>query len=308
MRAAPRHKGQQGSAVDSPDGTAVPATNGTSDRLRRKRRTAPAGEHGATEVHTPPEDGRGQPEPLPSPGQLLRQARLRQRLSLAQVAAATRIHAPFLEAIEDDDYALLPSPVYVGGFLRSYARYLGLPDGAELVAEYKRRYGPRAKRKAVRPVTFRRRLSTHRLARLGVVITGASLILGLLLVGWAVLSSRLPASRASLANQAATPPALLSLVASPVSQAVVPLRETTPRSQIEVMAQALEGVWLRVTVDGQLAYEGLLPAGEQGQWAGSQQVHVRAGNGAAVMLRVNGRPAEPLGAPDQVSERTFRPA
>ncbi len=59
-------------------------------------------------------------------GHILREARETKGLTLAEVQDKTRINAHFLEALENGDYAVLPTPVHARGFLRNYARYLGL--------------------------------------------------------------------------------------------------------------------------------------------------------------------------------------
>jgi len=48
-------------------------------------------------------------------------------LTLQQAAAATHIRLEHLSSLEADEPALLPAPVYARGYLRTYARYLGLP-------------------------------------------------------------------------------------------------------------------------------------------------------------------------------------
>ncbi len=61
-------------------------------------------------------------------GELLREARLQRALTLAEVERDTRINRDYLEALESERYELLPAPVYARGFLRSYARHLGLDE------------------------------------------------------------------------------------------------------------------------------------------------------------------------------------
>lgn len=68
-------------------------------------------------------------------GQMLRDARETQGISLAQAEEATRIRRKYLEALEEADYAVLPPNVYVRGFIRNYAAYLGL-DPEVAVAAY----------------------------------------------------------------------------------------------------------------------------------------------------------------------------
>lgn len=61
-------------------------------------------------------------------GGLFRQTRERQRLSLEQIASKTRIQQHHLQALEEEDFARLPAKVFVKGFVRSYARALGLDE------------------------------------------------------------------------------------------------------------------------------------------------------------------------------------
>ena len=61
-------------------------------------------------------------------GAQLRQARSERKLSLADVTAATKIQPWVLEALEADKFQDQMSPVYVKGFLTSYAKFLHLPS------------------------------------------------------------------------------------------------------------------------------------------------------------------------------------
>lgn len=67
-------------------------------------------------------------------GQKLHQARQERNLSLLQVAQATHIRQHYLEAMEADDFARLPSKAQARGFLRAFATYVGLNADA-LLAE-----------------------------------------------------------------------------------------------------------------------------------------------------------------------------
>lgn len=63
-----------------------------------------------------------------SVGDFFRQVRETKGLSLDDVASKTRIHPDFLRALEDGNYAKLPDQVFAKGFVRSYARSLGLDE------------------------------------------------------------------------------------------------------------------------------------------------------------------------------------
>ncbi len=66
-------------------------------------------------------------------GQQLRQAREERKLTIEQAVSATRIRAHYLQAIESNQFELLPSAVHKRGFIRAYAEYLGL-DGEALIS------------------------------------------------------------------------------------------------------------------------------------------------------------------------------
>lgn len=62
-------------------------------------------------------------------GSTLRYARQQKGLALEDAENVTRIPRKYLLALEEEDYSILPAPVYARGFLRSYASYLGLDPG-----------------------------------------------------------------------------------------------------------------------------------------------------------------------------------
>jgi cytoskeleton protein RodZ len=88
---------------------------------------------------------------MPSIGDTLREARMRQRLDIADVEAKTKIRAKYLRALENEEFGMLPGPTFVKTFLRSYAEVLGL-DPHLLVEEYRARYEPRDEIEALQPL------------------------------------------------------------------------------------------------------------------------------------------------------------
>ena len=59
-------------------------------------------------------------------GRLFQKEREEKKVSLETVSKETRISLPFLRAIEEDAYQLIPAEIYVRGFIRSYAKLLHL--------------------------------------------------------------------------------------------------------------------------------------------------------------------------------------
>lgn len=88
-------------------------------------------------------------ETLIGPGARLRKAREAQGLDQARVAAQLHLNEVMIEAMELDDFDALPGAVFIQGYLRNYARLLGLPE-SEILATYQR----------LRPVEHREKVST----------------------------------------------------------------------------------------------------------------------------------------------------
>src|SRR5262245_12454989 len=68
-------------------------------------------------------------------GEELRREREIRGISLKEISDDTKISKRFLEAIEKNDHKTLPAPVFTRGFVREYARYLGL-NTEEMVNRY----------------------------------------------------------------------------------------------------------------------------------------------------------------------------
>ena len=68
-------------------------------------------------------------------GEYLKNRREARKITLEEVAQVTKIRKPILEAIENNRHELLPTRVFIHGFLRTYASYLGL-DESEVIKRY----------------------------------------------------------------------------------------------------------------------------------------------------------------------------
>src|SRR5438132_13714601 len=94
---------------------------------------------------------------------MLRDARKARGVSLEVPERETKIRAKYLAALEDGNAAGLPGPVYVHGFLRNYANYLGL-DPQEVIDQFEKQSQPtRTKIRAARgePVGPKRSRNGH---------------------------------------------------------------------------------------------------------------------------------------------------
>jgi cytoskeleton protein RodZ len=122
-------------------------------------------------------------------GSTLREARMRARIDISEVETRTKIRAKYLRAIENEEWDLLPGPVYVKSFLRTYGDFLGL-DSRLLIDDFKRRY-ERPSDQEMRPIAALSR-ERERAARgpllppwaiIGVVLVAVVVVLYLLGTG-----------------------------------------------------------------------------------------------------------------------------
>ena len=74
------------------------------------------------------------------PGHLLREAREERGYSQKEVARDLHLTSKVIDALEESNFDIIPSSLFARGYIRSYARHLGL-DGQALVAEFDAVYG-----------------------------------------------------------------------------------------------------------------------------------------------------------------------
>ena len=98
--------------------------------------------------------------PLETVGQDLRAARLKRGDEIAQVSRALKIRKDHLEALEEDRLEDLPGKTYAIGFVRSYARHLGM-DSAAYVERFKQEISGRAEEQVHAPAPIHQEEGRH---------------------------------------------------------------------------------------------------------------------------------------------------
>jgi cytoskeleton protein RodZ len=236
-------------------------------------------------------------------GQTLRSAREARGATVADAAAATRIRAGHLEALEREDFGALGGAVYVKGFLRAYASWLGL-DPDPLVEAFRAGHGeaaqPLVMAGGLRPIEagfggFGRRRRPSWLA-VGSVVAGVVLVASLL--------SLLSPGGADPPT-VAVPTTAARDAATQSTTAVAPTTTTRRPAGVQVEMAYRAPSWTRVLVDGEPAFEGTPGEGEQRTFKGRERVEVTLGNAGAVLLTVNGRKRGLAGAPGEVWRDAF---
>jgi cytoskeletal protein RodZ len=87
-------------------------------------------------------------------GEKLRQAREERGITISEVAEQTRISALYIDSIEKDDYRNLPGGIFNKGFVKSFAKYVGV-DEQEALQDYARLIASQGSEVADEPKTYR---------------------------------------------------------------------------------------------------------------------------------------------------------
>jgi cytoskeleton protein RodZ len=242
-------------------------------------------------------------------GVWLRETRQEKGASLSEAANRTRIRAHLLEALEAGDFAALSGgEVQVRGFLRIYARYLGLPP-EQVLARYdseahgKELLPPAEVEEAERPpepperMTAEEVVKTRGLPLIGSApawftggrAVGAAVALTVVAVVILAASGILGGASSDQPEPTGTASVEETYAPTPAGAAATPTPSfpIDPRGVVSVTLEATEHVWVHATSDDSVLIEGMMEPGQIATWSGEQIITVNTGNGAALLITVN---------------------
>ncbi|MBV8724828.1 MAG: DUF4115 domain-containing protein, partial [Candidatus Eremiobacteraeota bacterium] len=193
-------------------------------------------------------------------------------------------------------------PVYIRGFLRTYARFLGL-DPEEAVATFNRTQPALAAAAVLEP---RRGDRAAAPAWLSAALLWTAGTVAVLLIAFVVFTE-LTLPRRTVVQTSPTEAASAAAATPMVAPAVKPSAAAPGViAGANSLALVLSGPsWLRVTVDGNVSMEGTFPAGTSKTFHGKSAL-VRIGNAGAVEIYLDGKDLGKLGKSGDVVERAFR--
>ena len=253
----------------------------------------------------------------------LREARQRRGFSLDQVARATKISVTILRAIEADRFDDLPQSVFLRGFLRAYAREVGLDpeaivsrylrelqQGHDEVAEASREKTNDVGREATRKATLAANGGTTGATWTQLLtIGGVVFVIGVVSMRWGGQTDRaaeFAAGTPDLVQAPASP-----VVSSPESSADRSLPATGTAGANDAGAVAADGeplridlrpgapCWVEATVDGRRVVYRLMSPGEQHAIEVHDEAVFRIGDAAAFAFSIDGALGRPLGRSGQ---------
>lgn len=216
-------------------------------------------------------------------GDTLRERRISLGITLEAAEEHTKIRAKLLEALESGEYARLPNPGYVQGYVSSYARYLEL-DPVPLLAMYRSETGAGGRRhqinvpdEAVAP-----RGEQHAVPwRTALIAVGIIVVLAALV--WVVVSamrkptSLPPVPSTATQQQAATgTPGVSTTLVAP--------------STVKVTVAPNGASVLKVTLDGKPDYSGTLTGGQSKEFTVTDTIVLKIGKPSAITITKDGKP------------------
>jgi cytoskeletal protein RodZ len=253
-------------------------------------------------------------------GAQLRASREARGLSIDAVAHTTRVQPRILAAIERDDVRAVPPRPFGRGFVKAYAREIGL-DGDQTTRDYFAQFVPvvpAAQPEAEKQPPARVTTGLPRAWRLGLASLGA-----LAAIAIAVVASRPAAkaeSSAGVANVVGTSgvtstsaPASAAKttdavpVVPPVSAAATPAAAPVPAAPLTIVLTATMPSWVTADADGRRALFKTVAPGVPETILAKREIVIRVGNAGALAWRINGRELGPMGRIGQIRDVTITP-
>jgi cytoskeleton protein RodZ len=266
----------------------------------------------------------------------LKSEREKRKIPLAQIAADTRISLRYLESLEEGRYGDLPGGIYNRAFLRAYCESLNL-DQSEIIQRYEAEISPFPEKPLKSKTRIPPRKSSLRAGSLAIwsillLISASGIYFSRKWIA-AVFSpyfSHAPSMSAHLKH--AQQPAALPYAGERPSPAVTPATAPSPPADSqtagpltahEAPAQAspvptgrvspsaaisrlrleivvTEKCWISVNSDGTRVLRRELEAGEVQSLNAAEEFYLILGNAGGVHLRINDKPAKPLGKRGEV--------
>jgi cytoskeletal protein RodZ len=269
---------------------------------------------------------------MSSVGETLRRERLQKGLGLQQISRETKISARLLEAIETDQFDLLPGGVFAKSFVRQYARFLGL-DEEELAAQVEKAIHPDGEVPNLPAAPPEPAFKVPRMVEWdgggrsnSSILPALAGVVAVMLVCSAVYAwwqrSRRPvvapppiaaARKAPLqppkpaevtpavaSNPEAATKTDVSASTPPPETATAPVEQANPPGTLQVSLTADADDWVKVWTDGKVVMSDVLHASQSKRFGAAEALRIRIGDAGSLQMTVNGRPAGPLGPKGQV--------
>lgn len=254
-------------------------------------------------------------------GSRLKRERLSKHMTLEEISESTRVNIDHLQALEDDDTSKLPERVFVQGFIRLYAQYVGL-DPEEVLSHFLNDQDDTIDPK--RKINVRKVLESEVMAESLSFMSSKQILflILILLLGFLIyigrqnyfpeLNSIKPASSSKVEQSEQAPVTEIEQQpAAPLEEEAV-VQETVANTDDTVAVQPMakqeyvlkasftERTWVWIRVDDNDPREYLFQTGENFKWIAHDKIDINLGNAGGVKLVLNDKPIDQIGVSGQV--------
>jgi cytoskeletal protein RodZ len=239
-------------------------------------------------------------------GEKLKEAREKYGYTIDDVEEETKIRKLYLEALENEDFDLLPPRIYSVGFVKRYARLLNL-DEKTMADEFKlMAYGQEQEEnndnndigKIAPPFGPQNRIKFKNVFA-GLLFLAIALWLGNFLLAY-ILDGQ---TADSLPDK--TPVVEEPVKNNETAKNGQPRDNITEADDLSVLAKGK--CWLLIIADGEEIFQGTLQAGakQDFNFEENKQIYLKAGNAGGLELSINGEKQDELGQHGEVIEMEF---
>ena len=238
-------------------------------------------------------------------GEYLKRVREACGYSLDDVAGITKINLRYLEAIEQDEFAKIPGEIFCHGFIRSYAKCIGISE-----EEISRRIRETSKTEPQDVHTqnqdnkaIRNSVNKPGKARIILPVAVGVILTALLLILFTGGRDSETIRNSKELNELKELNEIKDVGIKDVpaeSSEVQTLVEQEKVEPVVLKIYARELTWISARIDDKETKEVLLKPGEGVMWNGESKVIITAGNAGGIDLDVNGKTLDPLGRSGEV--------
>lgn len=234
-------------------------------------------------------------------GENLKNARMRKGYSFEFIEEATKIRTKYLQALENDDYAVLPGPVYAKAFLRTYAKFLEL-DTDEIIDEYN----------AIKSTPISSAIDNPKDKELEPITEGNGkkwryVVAGLAVVSLLAFNTWYNSGNRSEDNKTELPKTAQEQQKPNTTKTKTPENKQPQQIQgVRVVLKVTDDPsWMQVVADGNTVFSGTVRPGEMKDFQAQEKIFLHVGNAGAVQVNVNGKDLGLLGEKGKVKKIPF---